>query len=374
MNEPELNDRSHFALAEDEENFALTRLSVGEEEHKANWIKKSPCSIQWLHTSWKKAQEAGRHSEESAFYLSCLILTIAEGPQRKLLKRKSNPRLTNIELVTEPTAKYLKKALEQINKPYKNKASIMTEKIKTPRIKELESIIDKSLTEIRQKLGFPEVPPLESTYKITPEIVGKINNPKCVNYLNKLDEIDYIFPDILEVICKDLEKDFPNEAEKVISELKETKSRDHLAVFSISTENDQIYISIVNEKGQHVKMEDWNFIRLVENTDVAFRLHEFVYRKSSSYVEPFTFNNNKTGCVVAKMKASNSCLQIACLSMPDERASDNAAFFFDTTYIICLYIALKRLEADKERFNKLFHKSITFKPINDPFVKLSAFF
>ena len=152
--EPGFDNAPIYALAEEEEQFSLFSLSVGEEKHKANWTRRPLCSIHVLYDNWKMAQGFERVPDECAFYLSCLILTIAEGPQRRRLTRIADPKTVNIKLVTETSADYLKKALKQIKKSYQFKNETMTEKI--PKIKELEVAIDKSLAEVKRKLGFPE--------------------------------------------------------------------------------------------------------------------------------------------------------------------------------------------------------------------------
>lgn len=362
---PGFDNEPIYAMAEGEEQFTLVTLSVGEEKHKANWTKRTPCSILVLHDNWKMVEEIFPVPDECAFYLSCLILTIAEGPQRRRLARIADPKTVNIKLVTETTAEYLKKALKQIKKINQLKNETMTEKI--PKIKELEVIIDQSLAEVRRKLGFPEEHFREVCYKITPDVIASATEETCRTYLEQQSESRYIFPARFNEICNTLNTDHQVDAGQVIAELSISKSRDHLSVFSISTENDQNYISMVNEEGKHIKMESWNFIRLIENPNAPMRLHEFTYKKGSTFFDPFIYNNNKEGCVTAKINASRSYLETACLSIPNEAIQDRAVFILDTTYTLCMYITLKRLDKDKERFRKLFYKSITFKPINDPF-------
>lgn len=354
-----------YAIAEEEEHFALVSLNIVEERYKANWTRRSLCSILDLHDNWKTAQEFDGGSDECAFYLSCLIFSIAMGPQKKRLARIADPKTVNIKLVTEASAEYLKKALKQIKKINGSKNNTMTEK--SPKMKELEVAIDESLAAVRRKLGFPEQHFREICYKITPEVIASATEEKCRTYLEQQSKSRYIFSDRFEEICKTLNADHSTDAGQVVAELKATKSRDHLSIFSISTENDQIYISIVNEEGKHIKMESWNFIRLIENPNITKRLHEFVYKRGSSYIDFFTYNNNKEGCVVGQMDTNRSYLNTACLSMQNETMQDRAVFLLDTTYTLCMYITLKRLAKDKDRFNILFYQSITFKPIKDPF-------
>ena len=362
MKRPAPKERPCYALSE-EDTFTLVELNVAEETHKTNWTKKSRRTILDIYANWKDVRENTQQSNECAFYLSCLILTVAEGPQRALLNRKANPNFINIKLSTETPEEYLKIAMKEINK-LSQSGSNREARIS---IKELREVIDRSFVDVRKMLEFPAQHPRENCYYITPEVIGSATSNTCQLYLEQLRPRRYIFQDAFDDICTALNTSHKDDSKSVISALKKTKSRSHLALFSISIENSQTYISIVNEEGNKLKMEDWNYIRLIENPNETLMLHEFTYKKNSSYVDPFTLNNCRQGHVVAKMNTDLSYLDSACLPTPNEPIHDRAAFLLDTTYAICMYITLKRLHEDKERYEELLNKSLTSKPFQDPF-------
>ncbi len=374
MNESAKEPSPIFTLAFDADEFKLVALSIERNDDNTHWVKRTPCSRLDTYKQWKKTREEGHDGLE--FYTSCLILTEAESSQRRLLKRITKPNSRNISLATEITAQYLKQSLEKAmledEFPYtkftemslKDKKKSMT-KIS---IKQMNNLLQEAFIGIKQQLGFPEKNPCELGYKITPEVVAAAKDDKCITRLKQHLPTEYIFRQKFETICQDLRENYSSDAEKVIEALQKTESRDHLAVFSITTQYNQNYVSMVNDLGSYVKMESWKFLNLIENSDIPRRLHEFVKRKMNNPDDPFEFNNNKEGCVVGKFNAEQSWVDIACLNSDTEATQDRATFIVDSTYVLCLYTTLKRLEQDKERFTTLQQQANTaMNQIKDPF-------
>ena len=152
--------------------------------------------------------------------------------------------------------------------------------------------------------------------------------------------------------------------------LRAIKSNDHKALFSLSTENDQSFFSMVSDDGNYVKMESWKFLKLLESSDTAFRLHEFVKRKVNTPDAPFEFSSNKEGFVFGKFNAEYSYIDLGCFLDADANPKGlkhKATFFVDTNYVLCLYSILKRLDDDREQFKRQLDQAKSIMPVKDPF-------
>lgn len=368
MNEAENDDRPIYALADDKDNFQLFTMSIAHEPGGSYRIKRTPCTAHKLYEYWLKTQHEDINFEQSYFYLSCLVLTASEKIHRDIIQRITKKSSKNIKTKTERPVKYLRTLLISITNSKNDK---MDDKKTIKNIKELDSLLKSSFYEIRSLLGFPHDNPYEYSYNITNEIISSARDKSCVEYLIKLNKnhINYISSEKFDEICEDLNSRHKDDAKKVISELQLTKSREHLAVFSLSNENDQIFINIVNYKKEFLKLESWKFLKLLEDSGNPLRLHEFEKRKSYATDTIFQFNLHREGMVVGKFDAGKSCLWVSCLT--NGQSKDQAAFILDLTYTLCMYVTLKRLEEDKHRFSQLRDNSTMAPAARDPFEHLS---
>ena len=326
------------------------------------WLK--PCSEQDLYHCLLAAMENEREDDDLCFYLSCLILNRAESQKRVLLKRLIKPSSRNIKLSPVVAVKYLRDAVSESIERDKEKK--MPEIV----IKQLDDLLEESFVGIKHTLGFPDIDPAECFYKVTLEVIAAANDENCKKYLNEKLPEQYIFPLRFERICKELREKYSLDAENVISVFKNTRSRDHRAVFSLSTENDQPYISMVNPEKSYIKMESWKFLQLIEKSETALRLHDFEKKRMQTPDNPFEFNNFKEGYVVGKFNAQESVIYIACLDENSVVPKEHSVFYIEISYALCLYSMLKRLDRDRETFRRLKEKAKTAMPVKDIFDSL----
>jgi hypothetical protein len=176
-----------------------------------------------------------------------------------------------------------------------------------------------------------------------------------------------IFPNEFEQICQTLKTEHAADAEKVIAAMKKTKSREHIAAVSLSTEGEQDFITIANMNRQLLKMESWRFIKLIEQPGEVLRLHVFEKTRRDAAVHPFRFNNNRAGEVVAKFTPGKAFLDVVCLHEGTRGTQDNATFILDGTYTLCLFITLRRLREEKAKFQKLVEGALCTPSVNDIF-------
>ena len=190
-----------------------------------------------------------------------------------------------------------------------------------------------------------------------PVIAAEADDDECEQYLSSRKNIGLITPQIFDDIKEYLKDQFPSKVVDIMMALKQTESREHLSIFSIDAENYTPYVHIVNpEKGQ-IKMENWKFIYLIENPNIPIELYDFNKKKDARNKFPkthkFVFNKIETGKVIGQLNPEKSQFQIVNY---DESATQKHGprdvFTVDSTYLLCLYVTLKRLKEDKVRFTK----------------------
>lgn len=397
-----------YSSIHDVDQFKLVILSIEWTMDENPWVKRIPYPLLKIYQNWRELRSQEREPGEYIFHLSSLIMVFAEDHQRRLLKRIIQPNTRNIRLGIKTTIEYFQQSVlksmcdevfpsskfphltleekkESIKKLLCNEKypeskfpgmSLMEKRklLQKETEKELNQVLDEVFAESKLRLGFPEVNPYEYTYKITSQVVTTAHDDQCIKYLKQQRTLDIISTNELARICETLRKDHSNDAEAVIKALERTQSRDHIAAFSISTEHDQTYVSIVNSHGKYIKMEGWKFLSLVESSGDPRKLHEFYKKRMNEPVDPFEFGNNKEGEIFAKFDPQECTLDVICRGTEKNDLRDRAVFIVDNTYVLCIYTTLKRLEEDRERFNRMKKNATTSVPVNDPFALLPKVF
>jgi hypothetical protein len=235
--------------------------------------------------------------------------------------------------------------------------------------RQLSEMLDGAFSRVKEQLGIPATDPVEYSYEITDTVLATAKSEPSKNYLKKLRTQPLLFPKDLKDIEAKLKAEFPDEADDIITVIHATQSREHVAALSLNTEGDQTFLSIANTHRQYVKMESWKFIALVERPEEVLNLQELTKPKYGEPPSPFQFNNFKDGIVVGKLTPRESSLEIACLDEKTKEKSYHAKFHLDSTYMLCIYTTLKRLQDDKIRFTVLMEQAkVLIALTKDPFV------
>lgn len=343
-----------YAAAPSEDHFSLEEVTLRQKGNGAVQVARKPVSRLEMIKKWELATKD--HPEQPrAFLLACISVMAGDEDQRRIQERVTASRTRNIPFNIQTTKEFLKKAMS-IKKEHKKVSP-----------KEIDDLLQATFAPIKQQLGFPAKDPAECSYKVTGEVVAAATSEACIQYLEQQKPRVAIFPCEFELICQTLEKEHATDAEKVIAAIKTTKSREHIAALSLSTEGEIDFITIANVNRQFLKMESWRFIKLIEQAGEPLRLHVFEKIKRDATMHPFRFNNNRAGEVVAKFTPGKSCLEVACIQEGSSAILDKAAFTLDSTYTLCIFLTLKRLREDKAQFAKLLEGALCSPSVNDPF-------
>lgn len=216
-----------------------------------------------------------------------------------------------------------------------------------------------ALVPVRKALGFPETNPVAYSYQITPEVLAAASDPRCEQALERISaQTDgLLFPDDLAYAKKTIKSLLPKEdAAQVVSAIVKTKSREHLSAISLTTAKSvdgELYVSLANPLGDALTLEAWKFVKLLEEREKPHLLATLskLYQRGSD--SRFAFKSNKSGEVLAQFNAQSSVLYVFCRNEENHEVADQAKFIIDIDYALCLYLTLKRLREDKERFARL---------------------
>jgi hypothetical protein len=259
------NSAPLYLAVQDEDTFKLVSAEIQENDNGSIWIKRTPLTLIETYEMFQ-AITSTTQQEEYHFYLSYLVLTEAELKQRRTVLRISDRHTRNIKCYTKTTEQYLiqsvKNAIIAKQYPYSefpNMTKTERNKLKQKIPKnEFMGLVDDAFSDIKKKLGVPSENSSEFSYRISEEVIAHATTPECIEYLEQKQAQqtqEYFNINEFQKICTGLEQQYPEEAEEVITYLTKTKSRDHIAVISLTTEYGQIYVSIANAENQYVKME-----------------------------------------------------------------------------------------------------------------------
>ena len=317
-----------------------------------------------------------------------LVLAAGEEEHRVIHKRITDSNTRNIRFQIEKPRRYLMASMERAirqkafteatSSKHKPPPELLDKKVKEtikmafPTPKSIDEVILQAIKKSKKDLKFPDPDPVEFSYKITKEVLAAATSEACKEYLQQQTTRVAIYPYELEQMEQHLKNNFStnNEAQRVIAEIKKTKNREHIAALSITSEKDQTFVGLVNIHRQHIRMEAWKFLALIDRSDESLRLTEFLKPKLGEPPPLFVFNNNKEGVVIGKFTKQRATIDVVCLNEGKEPHKDKATFILDGTYTLCVYTILKRLQKDRERYKELLEEAQTLFKTKDPFDSL----
>jgi len=378
------DDNLFFMVGFETEYFKIDNISIPDGGGTARIHRKGISKVD-AYNLWENPEICESDQRLQVFYLSYLIISVGEIVHRDFILRISDRKTRNIPLKVLRSSEYLEQTIKdvriteektnQYNKggrtakvSYKKMKNEIDEEVeKNYPLEKLDDIIKQALMPVMVDLGFPEINPAEYSFKITDAVIAAAKTESCIQYLNQLKPRGVIFPHEFVKICQVLNDGYAADAAQVIFAIEKTKSREHIAALSISTEDNQTYVSIANVNRHHIKMEDWKFLALIGRSGEALRLHEYEEKKYGGFKKPFTYNNNKSGIVTAKFTPEKAIIDIACVDGANiKNIHDCSTFVVDLPYTLCFYSILSRLRDDKERFDRLYEQA-SIVAIKDPF-------
>jgi len=374
-----------YSLVRDDDYFRIIQHTFTEIDYSTSYPSLLEIYQRWkslllpdtVHCQYKKSC--------ISLFTAYLIIAAAEKEQRIVHRRLTDKNTLNITYHVERARNYLRTSIENAirQEVYAEKrgTKLSPKEIDTvikdrlamasPNAKKFDDLINAAFKSIKDDMHYPATDPVDHSYKVTDKEIKSATTEPCKQYLETLKTREAIYPEELKAIEQELKSKYSanNEATDVIKTIKDTKSREHLAAYSITTEKDQTTVGIVNLHRQYIRMESWKFLALLEREGEALRLTELFKTKMGEPPPVFIFNENKEGIVVGKYDMQKSTIEVVCLKEEVSKSpEDRATFVVDSTYTLVIYAALKRLKEDAERFKRLREQAQTLVKINkDPF-------
>lgn len=237
---------------------------------------------------------------------------------------------------------------------------IKTNKERKMDIKSAEKQLNDCLPSVKQALGWPEKNPAEAAYRVTREVVSATDDPQLRKAVEAEIPHGIILPARLALIESRWSKDYSEKSKPIIAALKQTATRDHLALISLAANrDDQPRVLIVDEAHNQLAMPAWKMLDLLEHPNKGRLLHKFSSEDQRNRYPEVVFNNESNGDLIAKYEPESSTLRVMVVaargttSNKTSTLSSPAIFYLDQDYLVCLLIVLKRTVSDRRRYQDL---------------------
>lgn len=301
----------------------------------------------------------GYRVRDGPFIWSCIVLVSGEYEQRYRQQVKLTPNTVycrqNI-LTCEKYAHTTRKKGKHVMKDTKYS---------------IHQLLREALAPIKAELGFPEHNPARQFYYITDEVVACADDPSCQQYLDQQAALGPIAVDGLEKLEEKLAQVYPADVAHVIKALKKTKTREPLALISLEMRKGTRLITLVNQDGALLQMDDTRLIELMRQPGTPLLLAYHTKQDPVAYKErTVVFKNNVTGRIIAKLLPDSSRINVVCLEEERDEPIDKGSFIVDADYLICLYVVLERLRDDAEQYRRMKERAEVSLMGIDPFHKL----
>jgi hypothetical protein len=232
-------------------------------------------------------------------------------------------------------------------------------------IQKLNQLLNTSLEALKKELNLPPGNPRAVCYRLTEEMFDQVQDADFKQVLERFvastgipnPERDgtLLYPHDLQRLTETVGGDFPELWKELEGKITATESREHLSALSLTAGKipGQTYIALASTRGDSLTLESWKFTLLLEQHEKPRKLADLkeVRRRDSDSL--FAFNRHEQGEVLAQFDARESTLRVICRNTEKDAIDGRADFLVDIDYLLCLYIALKRLREDHERFTRL---------------------
>lgn len=280
---------------------------------------------------------------EEAFWLAIASINEKEKFNRESMIKKLTPGSRNIRLDVGPGV------AESV---YELLCAVAKRKETNVKFSEVRDRVADALKPACNVLGYGRTADL-LTYRVTEEVVAATANQELQKKLRYwLTQGDMSSQQVGELQGQ-LVQEFTEDADVVISALKATGSQDHLSAIAMDVLEEKVWVSVVNGEGDHLKVEAYKFLGLLENPRTGRLLHEFDSRKWQSTSEPFVFKDHREGQVSGCFVPENCELEVAHVLNKGKRVNDRGRFYLEREYLACLYLVLARLREDREQITRL---------------------
>lgn len=230
---------------------------------------------------------------------------------------------------------------------------------------QLQKQVNEAVAAAMAALSWPGVSTSRWSYHVTDEVLDVATAGGCGEYFHVLAGQRFFAADLEKIETALLDQTF--DAASVMGALRATRTDEHLAMISLSADEEgSLFVTVVAPEGHHLKVAADRFTALVEHNEQPRKLFAFPARGSRESI-PCAFNSNNTGDVIGQLQVESMKLDVACCQTVGIHSNmlDRSCFFLDPEYLLCLWLVLNRLKQDRARFSQLksfAEATVTFNP------------
>jgi hypothetical protein len=197
------------------------------------------------------------------FCLAALVLTGGCEQNRQLVERWRSTKTRNITATNVTVTTMLTQCVSR------SKGTNVD-------LKTIEKALSASMSQLKKELGFPDKSPCRWAYTLDDALLCELEAccMGCRDYFEQCRTRfgSVICEELLVGIAHELDERFPEQAKGLVDFIKKTKHQNHLAALRLLTEGDVNYVCMANLVGHTLTLEDWKFLRLLEQANTAHRL------------------------------------------------------------------------------------------------------
>lgn len=297
---------------------------------------------------WIDSKEVSFENSDRHVLSAMAVIREGERLQRPVVKRKVKKGTRNITSRTCRCDRLLGWAREP---------EIMASddrKAKNRMMKVMKEQLDGLVKTAREQVSWEGEVPSRWSYKVTEDVLDVAEDVGCLDYFEPLADQCFFEADLKKIEAS-LKAGYPEAVDEVMAALRATKTDGHLSMISLAAdEQGALFVTLVDPKGHHLKVEASRFVEMVDSHDQPRRLHVFPPRGHRLPV-PFAFNDNSEGEIVGKFIPEQMKFDVVCCRVQGQHSNvhDRAWFYVDAEYLLCLWVVLCRLDQDKTKYTKM---------------------
>jgi len=298
------------------------------------------------------------------FAIAVKTITGGERPQRKRAAELKMKRTRNLKKRVERASACLAFVLPRIKREGGSDLDI----------EEAERLFKELLPGVKEAFGWPRQNPVGCSYQVNRDVIESATTDQGRTLVGLEVRYGIILSDRLRLIEARLKHDLPEEAEGILQALRNTATRDHLAVISMTADRrDETRLTIVDQGKNSLEMPAWKLLDLLNNPDMARKLFTITEDSLRERYPEVVCNLDKLGDLVAKFNPLESSLEVIIVASQEKKSnrsvpvSRQVIFYLDQDYLACLWFVLKRLTEDRQRYREALEKAEAHIDI-DPFL------
>ena len=201
---------------------------------------------------------------------------------------------------------------------------------------------------LKQQLGYEAKPPSRKIYPLSiAELEEMEIDEGCRSFLIMHVTAGRIDREHRRAIETELHQLFPDDLALVPATFDDFEKVEPFAAIATPEVNKVETVSISNDQGQWIRMENYRFCQLIEEPDTPWELGELQAKRSAHFETALAVGNEKAG-VIQGMMTRDWRLRIKVADAETDAVTVSAEFLLDMDFVTLLSVVLRRLNHDAD--------------------------